>query len=90
MIYTRMIDENRLIDCQGNHKELRNEIASIVTIFFNQKKFSEDDISILILSILDLIKDDEKKLAMISIIIDDIKGGKVWQELEALSKSVKK
>lgn len=90
MIYTRRFEENKVVlDYAGTSRDLRVDILLILKNMIERKDIEENDLATMILVIFKNLSEDSK-IALSSLLIDDIKGGSLWQELEDLSKSEKK
>lgn len=90
MIYTRRFEENKaVLDYAGTSRDLRLDILLILMNMIERKDIEENDLATMILVIFKNLSEDSK-IALSSLLIDDIKGGSLWQELEDLSKSEKK
>jgi len=90
MIYTRKFQENRaVLDYNGTNKDLRLEMLLTINTMLKNKDLEEDDLCILVLG---MFKDlnDVNKLTLVDLLINNLKGGNLWQELEDLNKSEKK
>jgi hypothetical protein len=79
-----------LIDYDGTNEDLRNEILLIIETAFENKDLEEVDLAVMIVTAFEQIGDETKKLALIRVLIDEIKEDKLWQELEGLNKHEKK
>ena len=91
MIYTRKTDKKSvLIDYNGTNEDLRTEILLLIETIFENKDFEETDLGLIVIKAFEQIEDETKKLALIRVLLDEIKEGKLWQELEGLSKQEKK
>lgn len=91
MIYTRTTNKKSvMLDYDGTNEDLRSEILLIIETVFENKDLEEVDLAIMIMTAFELIDDETKKLALIRVLIDEIKEGKLWQELEGSSKPEKK
>jgi hypothetical protein len=91
MIYTRMTNKKSvLIDYDGTNEDLRSEILLTIETLFENKDLEEVDLVVMIATAFEQIEDETKKIALIRILIDEIKEGKLWQELEGLNKQEKK
>jgi hypothetical protein len=91
MIYTRTTNKNSvMLDYDGTNEDLRNEILLIIETAFENKDLEEVDLAVMIATAFEQIEDETKKLALIRVLIDEIKEGKLWQELEGLNKQEKK
>jgi len=91
MIYTRTTNKNSvMLDYDGTNEDLRNEILLIIETAFENKDLEEVDLAVMIATAFEQIEDKTKKLALIRVLIDEIKEGKLWQELEGLNKQEKK
>lgn len=90
MIYTRRFGENKaVLDYAGTSRELRVDILLIIKNMIECKDIEENDLATMILVIFKNLSEDSQ-IALSSLLIDDIKGGSLWQELGDLSKSEKK
>jgi hypothetical protein len=91
MIYTRTTNKNSvMLDYDGTNEDLRSEILLIIETAFENKDLEEVDLAVMIATAFEQIEDETKKLALIRVLIDEIKEGKLWQELEGLNKQEKK
>jgi hypothetical protein len=91
MIYTRTTNKNSvMLDYDGTNEDLRNEILLIIETAFENKDLEEVDLAVMIATAFEQIEDETKKIALIRVLIDKIKEGKLWQELEGLNKQEKK
>lgn len=91
MIYTRTTNKkNVILDYDGTNEDLKNEILLVIETLFENKDLEEVDLAVMIITAFEQIEDETKKLALIRVLIDKIKEGKLWQELEGLSKQEKK
>ena len=91
MIYTRTTNKNSvMLDYDGTNEDLRNEILLIIETAFENKDLEEVDLAVMIATAFKQIEDETKKIALIRVLIDEIKEGKLWQELEGLNKQEKK
>jgi hypothetical protein len=91
MIYTRTTNKNSvMLDYDGTNEDLRNEILLIIETAFENKDLEEVDLAVMIATAFKQIDDETKKIALIRVLIDEIKEGKLWQELEGLNKQEKK
>lgn len=91
MIYTRTTNKKSvMLDYDGTNEDLRSEILLIIETVFENKDLEEVDLAVMIMTAFELIDDETKKLALIRVLIDEIKEGKLWQELEGLNKQEKK
>jgi hypothetical protein len=91
MIYTRTTNKNSvMLDYDGTNEDLRKEILLIIETAFENKDLEEVDLAVMIATAFKQIEDETKKLALIRVLIDEIKEGKLWQELEGLNKQEKK
>ena len=90
MIYTRMINDTKaVLDYDNTNKDLSLEIFLAIKTMFEHKDLDEEDLCIMILGIFKYLS-EAKRLNLIDILINNVKGGNLWQELEDLSKSEKK
>ncbi len=90
MIYIRRFEENKAaLDYAGTSRDLRLDILLSIKNMIERKDIEENDLATMILVILKNLSEDSK-IALASLLVDDIKGGNLWQELEGLSKSEKK
>lgn len=90
MIYTRMINDTKaVLDYDNTNKDLNLEFFLAIKTMFERKDLSEEDLCVMILGIFKILS-ETKRLKMVDILIDNVKGGNLWQELEDLSKSEKK
>ncbi len=90
MIYTRRInDKSGVLDYAGTSRDLRIDILLSLKTMIERKDIEENDLATMILVIFKNLSEDSK-IALSSLLVDDIKGGNLWQELEDLSKSEKK
>lgn len=90
MIYTRRFEENKAaIDYAGTSRDLRLDILLSIETMIERKDIEESDLAVMILAISKNLS-EEAKIALASLIIDDVKGGNLWQKLEDLNKSEKK
>ena len=90
MIYTRMINDTKaVLDYDNTNKDLNLEFFLAIKTMFERKDLSEEDLCVMILGIFKILS-EVKRLKMVDILIDNVKGGNLWQELEDLSKSEKK
>ena len=90
MIYTRMINDTKaVIDYDSTNKDLNLEFFLAIKTMFERKDLSEEDLCVMILGIFKNLS-ETKRLKMVDILINNVKGGNLWQELEDLSKSEKK
>ena len=79
-----------MLDYDGTNEDLRNEILLIIETAFENKDLEEVDLAVMIATAFKQIEDETKKIALIRVLIDEIKEGKLWQELEGLNKQEKK
>lgn len=90
MIYTRKIDDKKVvIDYSGTSRDLRLDILLSIKTMIDRKNIEENDLAVIILAIFKQLS-DEGKIALTDLLVEEIKGGNLWQELEDLSKSEKK
>lgn len=90
MIYTRMINDTQaVLDYDNTNKDLNLEFFLAIKTMFERKDLSEEDLCVMILGIFKILS-ETKRLEMVDILINNVKGGNLWQELEDLSKSEKK
>jgi hypothetical protein len=91
MIYTRKTNKKSvMLDYYGTNEDVRDEILLIIETAFENKDLDEGDLAVMIITAFEQIEDETKKLALIRLLIDEIKEGKLWQELEGLNKQEKK
>jgi len=91
MIYTRITNKKSvMLDYYGTNEDIRDEILLIIETAFENKDLDEGDLAVMIITAFEQIEDETKKLALIRLLIDEIKGGKLWQELKGLSNQEKK
>ena len=91
MIYTRTTNKKSvMLDYDGTNEDLRSEILLIIETAFENKDLEEVDLAVMIMTAFEQIEDETKKIALIRVLIDEIKEGKLWQELEGLNKQEKK
>lgn len=90
MIYTRMINDTRaVLDYDNTNKDLNLEMYLAIKTMFERKDLDEEDLCVMILGIFKNLS-EANRLNLIDILINNAKGGNLWQELEDLSKSEKK
>lgn len=90
MIYTRKIsDKTAVVDYSGTSRDLRLDILLSIKTMIDRKNIEENDLAVIILAIFKQLS-DEGKIALTDLLVEEIKGGSLWQELEGLSKSEKK
>lgn len=90
MIYIRQFEDNKaVLDYDGTNKDLRLEMLLTIDSMFKSKDLEQSDLGLMILDIFKKL-DDINKLTLISMMVEDAKGGKLWQELEGLNKKEKK
>lgn len=90
MIYTRKIsDKTAVVDYSGTSRDLRLDILLSIKTMIDCKNIEESDLAVIILAIFKKLS-DEGKIVIINLLVEEIKGGSLWQELEDLSKSEKK
>lgn len=90
MIYTRMIDDAKaVIDYDSTNEDLNLEMILAIKTMSERNDLDEEDLCIMVLSIFKDIS-EAKQLSLINMLISEVKGGNLWQELEDLSKSEKK
>lgn len=90
MIYTRKVNDNTgILDYSGNHEELRLEIVMAIKSMIECEDLESSDLCVLVSIIFKNLKEIDK-LTLMDMLIKDIKGGNLWQELEGLSKEEKK
>lgn len=86
MIYTRRFnDKAATLDYTGTNRELKLDIMLSIKNMYDNKDIEKDDL-IEIIYLLFRQLEEEYKILLIDLLIDDIKGGNLWQELEDLSK----
>jgi hypothetical protein len=91
MIYTRTTNKKSvMLDYDGTNEDLKHEILVIIETLFENKDLEAVDLALMIITAFEQIDDETKKLALIRVLIDEIKEGKLWQELEGLNKHEKK
>lgn len=90
MIYTKITNKSVMLDYYGTNEDIRNEILITIETAFENKDLDEGDLAVMIITAFEQIEDDIKKLTLIRLLIDEIKEGKLWQELEGLNKQEKK
>jgi hypothetical protein len=91
MIYTRTTNKKSvMLDYDGTSEDLRSEILLIIETAFENKDLEEVDLAVMIATAFEQIDDETKKIALIRVLIDEIKEGKLWQELKGLSNQEKK
>lgn len=90
MIYTRLIEDNRAaLDYYGTNEDLNLEMLLTIETMFKRKDLDSHDLSVMVLGICKNLKEVDK-LTLVDMLIKDVTGGSLWQELEDLSKSEKK
>lgn len=90
MIYTRMINDTQtVLDYDNTNKDLTLEMFLAIKTIFERKDLDENDLCVMILGIFKNLS-EVKRLNLVDILINNVKGGNLWQELEDLSKSEKK
>ena len=90
MIYTRMINDNQaVIDYDSTNKDLNLEMFLAIKTMIERKDLDAEDLCVMALGIFKYLSED-KQLILIDMLISEVKGGNIWQELEGLSKSEKK
>lgn len=90
MIYTRLIKDNSaVLDYKGTNEDLSLEMFLMIKTMFERKDLDNYDLCVLALGIFKKLNEPDK-LTLIDMLIKDVKGGSLWQELEDLSKSEKK
>lgn len=90
MIYTRKInDKTGISDYSGTSEELCLEILMTIKNMIECEDLESRDLTVLVLYFFKNLKELDKML-LIDELYNDVKGGKLWQELEGLSKSEKK
>lgn len=90
MIYIRKIsDKTAVVDYSGISRDLRLDILLSIKTMIDRKNIEENDLAVIILAIFKQLS-DEGKIALTDLLVEEIKGGSLWQELEDLSKSEKK
>jgi hypothetical protein len=91
MIYARTTNKKSvMLDYDGTNEDLKNEILLIIETLFENKDLEAVDLAVMIITAFEQIDDETKKLALIRVLIDEIKEGKLWQDLEGLNKQEKK
>lgn len=86
MIYTRRFnDKAATLDYTGTNRELKLDIMLLIKNMYDNKDIEEDDL-IEIIFLLFRQLEEVYKILSVDLLIDDIKGGNLWQELEGLSK----
>lgn len=86
MIYTRRFnDKAATLDYTGTNRELKLDIMLLIKNMYDNKDIEEDDL-IEIIFLLFRQLEEEYKILLVDLLIDDIKGGNLWQKLEDLSK----
>lgn len=90
MIYTRRInDKSAVLDYVGKGRDLRLDILLVIKTIIDNKDIESYDLAVIILLIFKGLEVVDK-VALVDMLIEETKGGNLWQELEALSKSEKK
>ena len=90
MIYTRRInDKSAVLDYSGKNRDLRLDILLIIKTIIDNKDIESYDLAVIITLIFKNLEETDK-IALVNMLIEEIKGGNLWQELEDLSKSEKK
>jgi len=90
MIYIRKnSDKTAVIDYSGTSRDLKLDILLSIKTMIDRKNIEENDLAVIILAIFKQLS-DEAKIALTDLLVEEIKGGNLWQELEGLSKSEKK
>lgn len=90
MIYTRKInDKSAVLDYVGESKDLRLDILLAIKTIIDNKDLESYDLAVVVLCIFKSLEDIDK-IALADMLIEETKGGNLWQELEDLSKSEKK
>lgn len=86
MIYTRRFnDKAATLDYTGTNRELKLDIMLLIKNMYDNKDIEEDDL-IEIIFLLFRQLEEVYKILSVDLLIDDIKGGNLWQEPEGLSK----
>lgn len=90
MIYTRKInDKKALLDYVGKSRDLRLDIALALKTMIDNKDIESYDLAVIILIIFKNLEDIDK-ISLVDMLIEETKGGNLWQELEGLNKQEKK
>lgn len=90
MIYTRLIKDNRAaLDYYGTNEDLNLEMCLTINTMFERKDLDTHDLCVMVLNIFKKLEEVDK-LTLVDMLIKDVTGGSLWQELEDLSKSEKK
>lgn len=90
MIYTRLIEDNRaVLDYYGTNGDLNLEMLLTIKTMFERKDLDSHDLCVMALGIFKNLKEIDK-LTLVDMLIKDVTGGSLWQELEDLSRSEKK
>lgn len=90
MIYTRKInDKSAVLDYMGKSKDLRLDILLAIKTMIDNKDIESYDLAVIILCIFKKLEDVDK-ISLVDMLIEDMKGGNLWQELEGLSRFEKK
>lgn len=78
MIYTRKIsDKTAVIDYSGTSRDLRLDILLSIKTMIDRKNIEENDLAVIILAIFKQLS-DEAKIALIDLLVEEIKGGSLW------------
>lgn len=90
MIYIRKInDKSVVLDYVGTSRDLKLDILLAIKTMIDNKNIDSYDLATIILIIFKKLEDVDK-VALVEMLIEETKGGNLWQELEGLSKSEKK